>query len=126
MNLRTVTMVSGVVGGLCWVAGLVVDLVGSDSGPLVDALHWAGLVLLAIALAGIGAGLVGRVLWLQAIVAVAFPLLVWSVLEVLHPAGDPEIIDGIFGAAMVAIGARRLLEHRGEREDRRVHGTHAR
>ncbi len=127
MNLRTVTMVSGVVGGLCWVARLVVDLVGSDSGSVLDALQWAGLVLLAIALGSLGAGLVGKSeLWLQAIVAVAFPLLVWSVLEVLHPAGDPEIIDGVFGLAMVAICGRRLLEQRGEREERRAHGAHSR
>ncbi len=126
MNLRTVTMVSGVLGGLLWLLRLVVDLVSSDSGTVLDVLQWAGLVLLAIALAGLGAGLVGRELWLQVIVAIAFPLLVWSVLEVLHPAGDPEIIDGVFGAAMIAICARRLLEKRHERDAHRVHGTHAR
>lgn len=130
MSRRTVTMVSGVLGGLCWLARLVLDLVGSDSadgGTVTEVLQWAGLVLLAIALAGLGAGLVGRSeLWLQGIVAVAFPLLVWSVLEVLHPAGDPEVIDGVLGAVMVVVCARGLVASRGERPDRRLHGTHAR
>lgn len=127
MNLRTVTLVSGVVGGLCWLARLVVDLIGPDGGSVADVLQWAGLALVAIALAALGAGLVGKSeLWLRVIVAIAFPLLVWSVLEVLHPAGDPEIVDGVFGVVMVAVCGRRLLEQRGRRRDRRVHGAHSR
>jgi len=125
MSLRTVTMLSGVVGGVCWLIRLGLDLAGTSDGALVDVLQWAGLVLLGIALAGIGARLVGREVWLRAIVAVAFPLLVWSVLEVLHPAGNPAVIDGVLGAVLLAICGRRLLQHR-EREKPRAHGAHSR
>ena len=125
MDLRTVTAGAGVLGGVCWLIRLVMDVAGAGDGTPSDALYWAGLVLIAVALAGVGAGLVGRERWLQAIVAVAFPLLVWSVLEVLHPAGNPAVIDGIFGLVVLAIGARRLLQGR-EREPHRPHGAHAR
>ena len=125
MNLRTVTMGAGVLGGVCWLLRLVLDLAGLD-GALLGALAWAGLLLLAAGLAGLGAGLVGREPWLQAIVAVAFPLLVWSVLEVLHPAGDPEVIDGVFGVVVAVICGRRLLAYRSARPERRVHGAHSR
>ena len=126
MNLRTVTMGAGVLGGVCWLLRLLLDLAGSDGGVL-GVLQWLGLVLLAVALAGLGAGLVGKSeLWLQAIVAVAFPLLVWSVLEVLHPAGDPELIDGVFGVVVAVICGRRLLAYREARPERRVHGAHSR
>lgn len=127
MSLRTVTLGAGVLGGVCWLVRLLLDLAGADGGTPADLLRWTGLVLLAVALAGLGAGLVGKSeVWLQAIVAVAFPLLVWSVLEVLHPAGDPEVIDGVFGAVMVAVCGRRLAVHRGEQRAGRVHGAHAR
>ena len=102
MSLRTVTMASGVVGGLCWAARMVLDLAGTHDGAAVDVLRWAGLALVGIALAALGAGLVGREPWLRVVVAVAFPLLVWSVLEVLHPAGNPAVIDGVFGLVVVA------------------------
>ena len=92
MSLRAVALVSGVAGGLCWLALLVLDRVESGSTGLHDALHWAGLVLLGCAMVGFGASLVSRsALWLRVIVGIAFPALVWSVLEVFHPAGDPEV-----------------------------------
>ena len=131
MNLRTVTTVTmgaGVLGGLCWLLRLVLDLAGTDDGGLVDVLEWAGFVLVAIALAALGAGLVGKSeLWLRAIVAVAFPLLVWSVLEVLRQAGNPAVVDGILGAVVLAICAHRLTQGGGgPQAERRPHGAHAR
>ena len=129
MNLRTVTMAAGVLGGGCWLARLVLDVAGtdgSDRGGLLDVLQWAGLVLLGVALAALGAGLVGRELWLRAVVAVAFPLLVWSVLEVLHPVGNPAVVDGLLGVAVLAICARRLTRGADPGHERRAHGAHAR
>ena len=127
MDLRTITMVSGVVGGVCWLVRLVVDLAGSGDGVLVDALEWGGLVLVGVALGALGAGLVGKSeLWLRAIVAVAFPLLVWSVLEVLRPAGNPAVVDGLLGVVVLATCARRLSQGDGPRTERRAHGAHAR
>lgn len=105
MDLRTLARAAGLLGGLSWVVRFVLDLNGSGTGPLADALWWLGLVLLAAALAALGISLVSRsALWLRVIVGVAFPLLVWSVLEVLHPAGNPQGIDGVFGA-LVAVGS---------------------
>ena len=127
MNLRTVTMGAGVLGGVCWLVRLVLDLTGTDDGTLVAVLEWGGLVLVGIALAALGAGLVGKSeLWLRAIVAVAFPLLVWSVLEVLRPAGNPAVVDGILGVVVLAICAHRLQQGGGPRTERRPHGAHAR
>ena len=129
MNLRTVTLWSGVLGGSCWVVRAGLDLAGTDDGALVDALHWGGLVLLALALAGYGAGLESRsAAWLRLIVAVAFPLLVWSVLEVLRRAGDPAVIDGVLGLALLVVSGARMrgARSRPEREPRRGHGAHSR
>ena len=98
MNLRAVALVSGVVGGLCWSTRLVLDLTETGGTGLLDALHWAGLVLLAVAMVGFGAGLVSSsAAWLRVIVGIAFPALVWSVLEVFRPAADTEVVDGVFG-----------------------------
>ena len=127
MNLRTVTMGAGVLGGACWLLRLVLDVAGTDDGSFVALLEWAGLVLVGVALGALGAGLVGKSeLWLRAIVAVAFPLLVWSVLEVLRPAGNPAVIDGLLGVVVLAICARRLAQDGGTAAERRAHGAHAR
>src|SRR5688572_31052596 len=97
MNLRALARVSGLLGGVCWVARMLLDRGGSEGG-MVDALYWAGLVLLFVALVGFDTTLVNKgAVWLQAIVGIAFPVLVWSVVEVLHGAGDPVVIDAVVG-----------------------------
>ena len=126
MDPRTYARAAGLLGGLSWVVRLVLDLNGSGSGTPSDLLRWAGLVLLAVALAALGASLVSRsALWLRVIVGVAFPLLVWSVLEVLHPAGDPEAVDGVFGALAAVVAAVGLLRSRPPRR-RTPAGAHSR
>ena len=109
MSLRTVALVSGVVGGLCWLALLVLDQAGSGRPGLHDALHWAGLVLLAVAMVGFGASLVSSsALWLRVIVGHRVPGA-----RLVGPRGvptrpvDPEVVDGIFGG-----GRRAPLDHR--------------
>ncbi len=97
MSLRVLAAVVGVLGGGCWVARWVAD----DPTWGVRA-HWAGLGLLALALAVVGAGLVSRsALWLRVIVAVAFPALVWSVYTVVRGSGDGLALDGAVGAVAV-------------------------
>lgn len=118
MDLRLIARWAGLAGGLLWLARFVLDLAGQD-GALLDVLHWVGLVLLASWLVSTGAGLVSRsATWLRAIVAVALPLLVWSVLEVLHPAGDPVAIDGVVGLVVAALAAYALLTRRPERPEK--------
>lgn len=114
MDLRLIARWAGLVGGLLWVLRWVLDLAGTSGGAL-DALHWAGVVLLALALAGTGAALVSTSApWLRAIVAVAYPVLVWSVLEVLHPAASPESVDGAFGLVVVVLFGVMLVRSRPE------------
>ena len=130
MLLRTVAVATALLGGLCWVVRMVLALSGTDDGALYAVLTWGGLVLLAVATAGFGAGLVSSsATWLRAIVAVAVPLLVWSVLEVLHPAADPPVVDGVFALLVLAVagaGAARLRSERAASASRRTHGAHAR
>ena len=119
--LRTVPLdllarLAGVLGGLCW-------LVRGVAG--VDALRWPGLVLLALALAGLGAGLVSSsAAWLRAIVAVAFPVLVWSVVEVLHGDGDGRVVDAVAGVIVAACCGFGLVRSRRARPARAA-GSHA-
>lgn len=129
MQLRTVTRAAGVLGGVCWLVRYVLDAAGSGEGTVAGVLYWAGLALLFVALLGFGSELVSRsALWLQAIVGVAFPLLVWSVLEVLHPGTDPSLVDAVFGAALLLLCLSQLVRGRdGDRgASRRRHGAHAR
>lgn len=128
MDLHTLARLAGLVGGLCWVARFVMDLGGHGTGIVADGLYVLGLVLLAGALVAAGAGLVSTsATWLRAIVAVAFPMLVWSVLEVLHEGGDPQAIDGVLGAVVAVVAAVQLTRSRPKRvRPTRRAGAHAR
>jgi hypothetical protein len=129
MSLRALAMVSGVVGGVSWLVGLVLDRAGVGGEGLLDALHWGGLALLAVALFGFGAGLVSSSApWLQVIVGIALALLVWSVVEVLHDTGDPAVVDGVAGGivAVVSFAALGRRPEGHEQPPRRTHGAHAR
>ena len=100
-----------------------------DDGVLGEVLQWGGLALLSVGLFGLGTTLVSQgAVWLQVIVGVAFPLLVWSVLEVVRGSGDAVVVDGVVG---IAIAAACLLAlgpkgEGGERPPRRHVGAHAR
>lgn len=125
MNLRTVAALAGVLGGLVWVARLVLDLAGVSDGAL-DVLYLAGGVLLVVAYIGFGAGLVGSSAhWLQVIVGLCFPALVWSVLEVAR-SDSPELVDGIFGAGTVVASLAVIARERRRRPPARRAGAHAR
>ncbi len=119
MDLHTLTRLAGIVGGLCWLARLLLNLGGHGAGSAAGALYWTGALLVAVALAGAGAALVSSsATWLRAIVGVAFPLLVWSVLGVLHNAGDPEKVDGVAGVVVAATATVVLARSRPDRDAR--------
>jgi hypothetical protein len=101
MNVRPLARVCGLLGGLCWVARWVLG-----SGAVGDLLQWVGLLLLFVGLFGLGTALVNKgAIWLQVIVGIAFPLLVWSVVEVLHASGDPVVLNAVAGVVIaVACG----------------------
>ena len=112
MNLRAVGPVTGIVGGLCWIARWGADLAGG-SPSWGAAAHWVGLVLLLVALAAAGTELVGRsVTWLRVLVAVAFPLLVWSVYAVVRGEGDAVALDGLLGVVALVCSVVALLSRR--------------
>lgn len=119
MDLRTPARWAGLVGALCWVLRMVLGLAGAGTGLLPGLLFWLGAAALAGALAAGGSELVSRgTVWLQAVVALAFPLLVASVLEFLHPYGDPQVIDGVFALGVLAWAATGLRRLSGERPRR--------
>lgn len=97
-SLVTAAVASAVIGGGLWIFRWVADA--------SVAVHWVGLVLVALALAPVGARLVSGVVALRVLVAVAFPLLVASMVELLRPASDPGWYGGLLGvvAVVVAVG----------------------
>ena len=129
MDVRALGPVAGLLGGLCWVVRWLADAVGTTGG-WSDSLHWAGLGLLLVALAVVGAGLVSRsALWLRLIVAAAFPLLVWSIFSVVRGEGDAIVLEGAIGLLAVLVATGLVLAGR-RAADPAVggggrHGSHA-
>jgi hypothetical protein len=99
---------AGVLGGLCWVAQVAVNDYDAASAA-ANALYWGGAALILIALVGLGAGLVSAATWLRLIVGLCVPLLVWSILEVLHAETSDDIVDGGLGLALALICSAALL-----------------
>ena len=128
MNLRVLAAAAGVLGGACWVVRWVADVAGdvagwadAPTGPAsgCSASRWPGSARGWSAAAP---------LWLRAIVAVAFPLLVWSVYQVVKGDGDDLRLDGILGVVAILGSAVMLLRARGRarrRQPRRSHGSHS-
>ena len=122
MSLRVPAALAGLLGGACWVVRAFED---------VEGLRWAGLALLGLALVATGAAMV-KAAWLRLLVGVAFPVLVWSVLEVLHDSSgaDPVTIDAVAGGAVaviaVAVLIRSAARPRNGHRERRTSGSHAR
>ena len=103
MDVRALGPVAGLFGGLCWVVRWLADAAGTTGG-WSDSLHWAGLGLLLVALAVVGASLVSTsALWLRLIVAAALPLLVWSIFSVVRGGGDAIVLEGAIGLLAVVI-----------------------
>jgi hypothetical protein len=128
MDLRSLAATAGLLGGLCWVARWVADLASGEPawGP---AAYVAGLVLLGLALAGVGAGLVSSsATWLRVIVAIALPALVWSVYSVVRGESGSLALDGVLGVvAVVLCAAEMVLARRRTRAARpRRAGSHSR
>lgn len=104
-----VAPVSAVLGGALWILH---PLVGPAGDPLPQALLWTGLALVLLATAVGAAELVtGDVLALRLLVAVAAPLLVWSVMEFFRPdASGPYV--AAWGTFAVVAGTWRLRRDR--------------
>lgn len=129
MNLRVIVAAAALLGGLCWASRWVAELAtGADPG-WGEQVHLAGLVLLGLGLAGAGAGLVSSsAAWLRVIVAIALPVLVWSVWSVMSGESGSLVLDGVVGVAATLAGAAGLVAARraGRAGRRSHHGSHAR
>ena len=108
MSHKTLIRLAGVAGGLCWLAQAAVN--GYDAAEnAVNALYWGGGVLILVALVGMGAGLVSGAPWLRLVVGLCVPLLVWSILSILHAEAPDSVVDGGFGLALALICSASLL-----------------
>lgn len=117
MNLRTVSCLAGIAGGLVWVARAFV-------GEEPTILYWIGVALLAVWLAAAGASLVKKgTWWLRLIVAVALPLLAWSIYAAVRPATDPLLLDAVVGGLAIVVAVLVLVL---APAPARSHGSHAR
>jgi len=114
MISRTTAALSGVLGGLCWIARYVLDSLGVTpwGGDLAAILWWAGGTWLALALMSAGAGLARKsALWLRALIAVAVLLLALVALSLAYPAFSRLLVDAVFGG-LVALTSLIALARR--------------
>jgi hypothetical protein len=125
MSTRAFVRIAGVLGGLCWVGQAAMNDYDVASAA-ANALYWGGGVLVLVALVGLGAGLVSGASWLRLLVGLCVPLLVWSILEVLHAQTSDNVVDGGFGLALALVCAVSLLggEPKGDQTPVRG-GTHS-
>jgi hypothetical protein len=115
---------AGLLGGLCWLGYAAFNDYDAATSA-VNALYWGGAALILIALVGLGAGLVSGAAWLRVVVGLCVPLLVWSILEVLHTETSDDIVDGGFGLALALLCAAALLGGT-PKDDAVPGGSHAR
>lgn len=116
MDPRRIASIGALLGGLAWLAQAVLTLLDgggrADSG-LVRIAFLAGLVLLFLALAAAGYTLVEKApVWLRAVVAIATPLLVLMVWQLVDQAVDEEISALAGGVVAVVMGLWGLGRHR--------------
>lgn len=104
--MRRVALAAALVGGVVLVANLYVDR---------DAVSWAGLALLGVAVAVVGAGLV-RVAWLRLVSAAGSVALSWAVLEsVREVAPDRELEAVLGGLATLCVAIATVRGNAGSR-----------
>ncbi|GAA2127256.1 hypothetical protein [Nocardioides bigeumensis] len=110
---------------LAALAGGVVLAVARLLDGTLEALYWVGLALVAVALAGAGAGLVkSGAGWLRIVVGAAFPAMVLSVYSAVRPA-DPDLVDLASGVVAVVLGVVFLVRPLRSSGRERYHGSHA-
>jgi hypothetical protein len=126
MSTKTLVRIAGVLGGLSWLGQVAVNDYDAASDA-ANALYWGGAALIVVALVGLGAGLVSGAAWLRLVVGLCVPLLVWSIVEILHAETSDDIVDGGLGLALALICAAALLGDDGSSDDEPAPrgGTHS-
>ncbi len=127
MSERTFVRVAGVLGGLSWLGQAAVNKYEAAEAA-ANALYWGGGALILVALVGLGMGLVSAARWLRVIVGLCVPLLIWSIVEILHAETSDNVVDGGLGLALALICASSLLggSPRDDEAAGRRGGAHAR
>ena len=120
VQLKTLVAVGAIGGGLSWIAEYVLERAGASDG-LASLLFWVGLVLMTIAFLGAGINLVrtGNH-WLELVVGVATPALVWSVVWAFRGGNaDAHVVDGVVGVLAIAFGIAVFLrqQHQVDHEE---------
>lgn len=123
VQLKTLIALGAVVGGLCWIVEYVLERVGTPDA-LPSLFFWVGLLLMTVAFLGAGITLVrtGNH-WLELVVGVATPALVWSVVWAFRGGmSDPSVVDGVFGVLAAAFGAAVMLrgQHEGDDDQKKL------
>lgn len=111
---RNIACLSGVVGGVCWVARYFLDA-GDDTG-LGQVLRWGGAMWLIIALVVLGMGVVrlGNTA-IRVIIAIALPTLLWAILSTAESGGaQPINAEAIAGGVAIGVFGGLLLARRDE------------
>lgn len=134
--MRTLAPFAGLLGGLAWLAALM--LARADRTALAAVVEWAGLLLLLTATIAAGAALVSRsTTWLRVVVGVCFALLLGSLVQLAEDGADDRLVHAFAGLLAVvvasAIMARRPdpavqpASHRARNDRARAtRGAHAR
>jgi hypothetical protein len=112
LDLRRTAQASGLAGGIAWV--VTYFLPDDPRSGLATVLLWLGLLLLSVALFGLGLLLVrSDVLPLRLFVALALPTLVWSAFAVVRDsASDQTLVDAAFGAVVGVVSGVQLVRRR--------------
>jgi hypothetical protein len=112
LDLRRTAQAAGLVGGIAWVVASF--LPNDPRTSLATLLLWLGLLLLTVALLGLGLMLVkSDVLPLRVFVALALPTLVWGVFAIVRDsASDRPLVDAVFGAVVGLISGLQLVRRR--------------
>lgn len=114
MSLRGVAMGTALVGGTCWVANLFVD---------EPALSVTGLVLVLVAVAAVGAGLV-RKAWVGVVSASGSAALTWSVIELLRGSADDRTLEAVLGGVATVLVALAVVRRPVRPANPAPHGQH--
>jgi len=123
VQLKTLVALGAGVGGLCWIGEYVLERVGAPD-VLPSLFFWVGLLLMTAAFLGAGITLVrtGNH-WLELVVGVATPALVWSVVWAFRGgSSDPYVVDGLFGVLASTFGVAVFLRgpHQADDEQKKL------
>ncbi len=107
---RPAILAAALLGGICWVAHVFID---------VAALTWVGSGLLLVAAGLVGAGL-SRLPWLAVVSGIGAAALWWCLVDLVRGVASDRVVEGVLGATVaLAVGLAVLTPTRGATPVRR-------